>query len=153
MSIRSWIRGLTSASQRDSSMPRANRKQPGRRLLLERLEDRCVPNAASTLDQSFGVGGKIITDFKQASPSYDGALAWAVALQSDGKIVVAGVANRNSELGAGADFAVVRYNANGSVDSIFGNEGRTIIDFGSLEERATSVAVQADGKIVVAGIS
>jgi hypothetical protein len=60
-----------------------------------------------TLDTSFGVGGKVITDF---NGNYD--RAYAVAIQSDGKIVVVGCTN-----GGTNDFALVRYNTDGSATS------------------------------------
>jgi uncharacterized delta-60 repeat protein len=99
-------------------------------------------NTDGSLDPSFGTAGKVITDF----PSHR-AQAQAVALQVDGKIVVAGTA-----LGANADFAVARYNADGSLDSTFGSGGlvTTDISAGSLDQ-AFAVAVQADGKVLVAG--
>jgi uncharacterized delta-60 repeat protein len=71
----------------------------------------------------------------------------AVAIQADGKLVVAGAANVNGSL----DFAVARYDSDGSRDTGFGTDGRVTTDFGSVWERATSVAIQSDGKIVVAG--
>ncbi len=60
-----------------------------------------------------------------------------MAIQSDGKIVVAGSSGN-------ADFAVARYNADGSLDAM------SVIDLGPSDE-AYAVAIQSDGKIVVAG--
>lgn len=98
--------------------------------------------APGRLDPSFGSAGKALIDFGGS----DGA--WAVAAQpSDGKLVLAG------ETSAGAkpnDFAVVRLNANGSPDASFGVGGKKTIDFGG-DDRAFAVALQPDGKIVVAG--
>ncbi|MCX6185471.1 MAG: T9SS type A sorting domain-containing protein [Bacteroidetes bacterium] len=77
-------------------------------------------------------------------------LQHSIALQTDGKIVVAGNfikiinGNRNSQ------FAVVRYNTNGSLDNTFGTNGFVNTDF-VYESDASSIALQADGKIVVAG--
>lgn len=68
------------------------------------------PNPAGSLDGSFGSGGKITTDF---SGGPDAALS-VVALQTDGKMVVAGYA----AVGTGYDFALARYNANGSLDQL-----------------------------------
>ncbi|HEV8623968.1 MAG TPA: Ig-like domain-containing protein [Acidimicrobiia bacterium] len=95
--------------------------------------------AAGDLDSSFGAGGKLTTDFG----GYEGASA--VAIQSDGKIVVAGYTS-----GASEDFAVARYNTNGSPDSSFDGDGKLTTDFGGYEG-ASAVAIQSDGKIVVAG--
>jgi uncharacterized delta-60 repeat protein len=68
-------------------------------------------------------------------------------LQSDGKIVVAG----DSVNGGTTDFAVVRYNANGSPDTSFATDGKVTTDFGAGNDFAYSIALQSDGKIVVAG--
>ncbi len=115
-------------------------------LRLVTLEDRTVPTAGM-LDPTFGVGGTVTTDFSRqvTVPTYDDARA----IQADGKIVVAG----SSYDGTGGNdyFAVVRYNADGSLDSSFGNGGRVTIDFGAADF-CQGVAMQGD-KIVVAGRS
>jgi uncharacterized delta-60 repeat protein len=99
--------------------------------------------AGGTLDPSFGVGGKVVTDL--GVNSSDGASAAAV--QADGKIVVAGTSDAKRK---GADFALVRYTAGGKLDRSFGTGGKVLTDFGKVE-RLAAVTVQADGKIVVAG--
>jgi uncharacterized delta-60 repeat protein len=96
------------------------------------------------LDSSFGTGGKVTTDFGS-----DGAAASAIAVQPDRKIVAAGY----SERGASYDFALARYNPDGSLDAGFGVQGTVTTDFGSANDFALAVAVQADRKIVVAGFS
>ena len=93
-------------------------------------------NAIGSLDPAFGTGGLVTTDFG----STDQALA--VALQTDGKIVTAGR--------RGSDVIVARYNADGSQDTLFGNAGRVITNFGATE-LALALVLQPDGKIVVAG--
>jgi len=76
-------------------------------------------------------------------------LAYSVALQPDGRIVVAGPSDE-----AGAwDFAVVRYNADGGLDASFSGDGKLTTAMGPAEDYANSVALQSDGKIVVAGYS
>jgi uncharacterized delta-60 repeat protein len=104
-------------------------------------------NADGSLDTSFGVGGMVTTDFRGGEDAGAG-----VALQLDGKIVVAGRAynygGSNSD-----DFALVRYNANGSLDTSFGAGGMVLTAIGSGEDSGTSLAIQSDGKIVVAGYS
>jgi uncharacterized delta-60 repeat protein len=95
-------------------------------------------NPDGTLDPGFGTGGKVTTDF--GSP-FD--QAFGVAIQADGKIVAAG-----SDLG---DFALARYNPDGSADGTFGTGGKVTTDFGGQVEQAFAVAIQADGKIVAAG--
>jgi uncharacterized delta-60 repeat protein len=94
--------------------------------------------APGDLDPSFGTGGKVKTDFGPGSNS-----ATAIAIQADSKIVVVG--------GTGSgDFALARYNADGSLDASFGIGGKVTTDIG-LFDVAFAVAIQADGKIVAAG--
>ncbi|MDB5357034.1 MAG: uncharacterized protein JWN24_3487 [Phycisphaerales bacterium] len=103
-------------------------------------------NANGSLDSTFGTGGRVITDFNS---NYDNISALAV--QSDGKIVVVGTTGWNL-LGIGYNnFAVARYNTDGSLDTTFGTGGKAVIDFGNNQSLASSVAIQSDGKIVVAG--
>ena len=97
--------------------------------------------AAGDLDPTFGNGGKIVTDFSVP------AGANALAIQSDGKLIVAGIV----QLPTGFDFGLARYNPDGSLDTSFGNGGSLAIDFFGGDDRALAVALQPDGKIVVAG--
>lgn len=101
-------------------------------------------NTNGSVDNTFGTGGKVITDF---GASDDGA--YAVAIQSDGKIIVAGY----SLASVSYDFALVRYNTNGSLDNTFGTGGKATTAIGTANEIAYSVAIQSDGKIVAAGYS
>src|SRR5262245_1916513 len=110
---------------------------------VESLEDRTLL-AAGALDLTFGADGKFTTAIGSSSGAASG-----VALHADGKIVVAGCSSNSSN----DDIAVVRYNADGSLDSSFDGDGKLTTPIGSADDRATSVAVQADGKIVVAGFS
>ena len=108
------------------------------------------PRAASAtgsgaLDTTFDTDGKATADFA----SFDDR-ANAVAVQDDGKIVVAGYSYQAS---SDSDFALVRYNADGSLDAGFGTGGRVTTGFGNLQDLARAVAVQRDGRIVVAGRS
>lgn len=103
-------------------------------------------NADGSLDSSFGNGGKVITDFDSGSDSITSAI-----VQNDGKILVAGC-NTNT-LNASSDFALVRYNTDGSLDSSFSEDGKLTMDFGSNSTRCYDVTVQSDGKILVAGFS
>jgi uncharacterized delta-60 repeat protein len=101
-------------------------------------------NSDSTLDSSFGTGGKAHTDI--GTNSSDGANA--IALQSDGKIVLAG----NSTTAGATDFAVARYNSDGTLDSSFGTAGKVTTDIGTNSaDYSTAMAVQSDGKILVSG--
>ncbi|HEX3140662.1 MAG TPA: hypothetical protein VHQ87_11440 [Rhizobacter sp.] len=97
------------------------------------------------LDTSFGSGGKVVT-----TVGADNDQAYAVALQPDGKILVAGSSNQGAN---GLDFALLRYNTDGSLDAGFGNGGKVTAAFGADTDRAYAVIVQSDGKIVVAGES
>jgi uncharacterized delta-60 repeat protein len=102
---------------------------------------RYLPNG--TLDASFGSNGTVLTDFL-----YDSA--YALVLQSDGKIVVAGDSCDNNW--EGCDFALARYLPNGTLDPSFGSNGKVLTDFGSGSyDVAHALALQPDGKIVVAG--
>ena len=69
-------------------------------------------------------------------------------MQGDGKIVVAEFALDGNGL---ADFAVLRYNTNGSLDTTFNGTGKVTTNFGTGDDYAESVMLQTDGKIVVAG--
>jgi uncharacterized delta-60 repeat protein len=94
-----------------------------------------------TLDTSFGTGGKVITPVGSGDD-----LASAVIIQPDGKIIVAGSSGNT-------DFALVRYNADGSLDTAFGTGGKTIFTVSSVSGQARAAALQTDGKILVGGLS
>lgn len=100
-------------------------------------------NSNGSLDTSFSYDGKVTTDF-----GYDDE-AHSVTLQADGKILVAG----DSYIGGDKDFALVRYNTNGSLDTSFSYDGRVTTHFGYGDDEGVSVTVQTDGKILVAGES
>lgn len=101
--------------------------------------------APGDLDPSFGLGGRVLTDI-----DFSTDIAYAVAMQADGKLVVVGTTYKNNDY-SGEDFAVVRYNADGSPDPGFGSDGRVTTDFPGLAAVASAVLVQPDGKILVAG--
>jgi uncharacterized delta-60 repeat protein len=103
--------------------------------------------ANSSLDTGFGNGGKATTDF---SPSFLDNVS-ALALQADGKIVAAGTQTFNSPAAGGSDFALARFNPNGTLDGSFDGDGKLTVDFFGSSDFATNVAVQPDGKIVVGG--
>ncbi|MGD9646608.1 MAG: PKD domain-containing protein, partial [Pirellulales bacterium] len=100
-------------------------------------------NTDGSLDTTFDGDGRLSTDVRGLNDE-----AYAVAIQADGKILVAGY----SQAGSFYDFAVVRYNTNGSLDTSFGVGGKAIAVVGALDEIAYSLALQSDGKILVAGI-
>lgn len=102
-----------------------------------------------TPDTDFGGDGTVTTPINNMDPDLQWSEAHAVALQPDGKIVVAGTSWRGSENCCW--FTVARYNTDGTLDSGFGGgDGRVFTDFGGPDE-ARAVAVQPDGKIVAAG--
>ena len=85
------------------------------------------------------------TDFGSGSADF----ALALALQPDGKIVVAGMSTASGSY----DFALARYLPNGTLDTTFSGDGTVLTDFGSgSRDWAYALALQPDGKIVVAGI-
>ena len=100
-------------------------------------------NADGTPDTTFGSVGRVTTDFTGGSGM---ERARAVAIQPDGKLVVAGEASPGFTANLAA---LARYNTDGSLDTTFGGDGKV------LEEaplgRAFAVAIQPDGKIVIAG--
>ncbi|HEY6939827.1 hypothetical protein [Dokdonella sp.] len=109
-------------------------------------------DADGQLDPSFSFDGKVTIDFSGAGGT---DRATGLALQSDGKIVVAGTTN--ADRGSGHDnFAVTRLNADGTLDTTFGaGTGKKVIAFdlagGTGDDNCADVAIQADGRIVLAG--
>jgi uncharacterized delta-60 repeat protein len=101
-------------------------------------------NTDGTLDTTFSGDGKQSTLFSVKKNYFSASRS--IAIQEDGKIVVAGTVSHEQ-----IDFALVRYNNDGSVDSTFATGGVQITDFGRREDNAWSVAIQSDGKIVVGG--
>jgi uncharacterized delta-60 repeat protein len=98
--------------------------------------------AAGQLDKTFGNGGI----FLAPNANFSDSSATSLAIQSDGKIVVAGQAMSSVQLQP----AVIRLNANGSLDTSFENGGLATINLS--EGVATGVIIQSDGKIVI-GVS
>ena len=115
---------------------------------LDPLEGRALLSAGS-LDTSFGGTGMV-------AATYGGKVAQseAVAAQPDGKVVVVGYSQSTTPNSAGTGtFTVVRYNANGSLDTSFGSGGIDVIPIAgeNYGAQAYAVAIQPDGKILVAG--
>src|SRR5262245_36012650 len=109
-------------------------------------------NSNGTLDATFGTGGKVTTAFL-GSAGQAFAFAFSVAIQPDGHIVAAGYFSNNAADASAPnfDFALARYNSNGTLDTSFGTGGKVTTDFAGPDDKATSVAFQPDGKILVAG--
>ena len=110
----------------------------GRRFALVRYD----PNGSR--DRSFGSDGVVTTRLG------DHSTAEAAAIQPDGKIVVAGLANHPER---GWDFAVARYEPDGTLDGSFAGDGRLTTDFDDGPDGANALVLQPDGMILVAGES
>ena len=103
-------------------------------------------NSDGSLDNSFGTNGVI-----QNNITGNTGISYAVAFQTDGKILVGGlITNSPSNTG---DFIVFRYLTNGAIDTTFNGNGYSRVDFNNLRDAAQSLAVQPDGKIVAAGLA
>ena len=101
--------------------------------------------ADGDLDPTFGIGGKVMTDFNHSTD-----WANAVAIQPDGKFVVVGTTYKQNDF-SDEDFAVARYNADGTLDSSFGAGGKVHTDFPGLAAVPSSVLIQPDAKILAVG--
>ncbi|MFJ5138641.1 calcium-binding protein [Streptomyces sp. NPDC088707] len=101
-------------------------------------------NANGTPDAGFGTGGRTSVN----APG-DGGIAYGLALQQNGKIVLAGRADDPNSSEAN-DFGLARLHVNGAVDTGFGGDGFVVTGFNDFDE-ARGVLVQPDGKIVAAG--
>jgi uncharacterized delta-60 repeat protein len=100
-------------------------------------------NGDGSLDASFGIGGSALIDTRRTgSPS-------AVAIQADGKVVVAGTGTGPTSIRS--DFLLARRNPDGTPDTGFGVGGILFPDFEGRIDRGTSLVIQPDGKIIVAG--
>ncbi len=101
-------------------------------------------NSDGSLDTSFDGDGIVTTSVGSGDDK-----GYFAAIQSDGKIVLAGHSNN----GSNDDFAAVRYNTDGSLDSGFGTGGKLTTPVGSGDDRSYGACIQADGKIVITGES
>jgi uncharacterized delta-60 repeat protein len=99
--------------------------------------------ANGTLDDTFDGDGKVRTEF---SPNIDQAND--VAIQEDGRIVAAGMAEGDP---FDPEFALTRYETDGGIDGTFGTNGRVTTNFSPGADEASGVAIQTDGRIVAAG--
>jgi uncharacterized delta-60 repeat protein len=97
--------------------------------------------ASGDLDTTFSGDGKIIQSF--GGTEHAGT---DIAVQADGKVVAVG----DKVTATGRDFAIARYNPDGSLDTTFSGDGRQVVNIGVMDQ-AMGVAIQADGRIVVGG--
>lgn len=115
---------------------------------------RYLPNGS--LDPQFGINGVDSFSVKKLVPAgYQFLTLKALALQSSGKILVAGTTGFFNGFSVPSDAVVLRFNSNGSVDSSFGTNGRVITSVGGTSsnssDKINAIAIQSDGKIVITG--
>src|SRR5206468_5937950 len=100
-------------------------------------------NTDGSLDTSFNGTGTAIISFAGGSD-----IANDVAVQADGKIIVAGRADVGATLGQGYNLALARYNTNGTLDSSFNGNGEIIFPpLPSVFEEIRDIGLQGDGKL------
>jgi uncharacterized delta-60 repeat protein len=107
-------------------------------------------NPDGSLDPTFGGGtGKVLTDLLSTE------FVTGLAIEPTGKIIAVGATRSRIPRSSPRDFdfAVVRYNADGSLDTSFSRDGYDIIRFSTDYDVPSSVLVQPDGKIVLAGVT
>lgn len=101
-------------------------------------------NSNGTADTSFSTDGEVTVDFDGAEDDANDLL-----LQPDGKILLVG----DARMGVDRDFALARFNTDGTLDTSFGNGGKVTTDFAGFDDTALATVLQSDGKILVAGSS
>ncbi len=101
-------------------------------------------NSDGSLDTTFGTGGKVTTDFNSSNDA-----SFSIVLQSDGKIILGGISNNSTN----DDFALAKYNSDGSLDTTFGTGGKVTTDFNSGNDASFSIILQSDGKIILGGMT
>src|SRR4029079_18185333 len=101
-----------------------------------------------SLDPTFDADGKVVTSF---GGPLNAAHGRDVAVQADGKIVVAGDALAPTTTFDTNNFALARYNPDGSLDRLADGTGKVTTPFGAGDESGQAVAIDANGRIVVAG--
>ncbi len=97
--------------------------------------------SGSHFDNSFNNNGRSVISFTNLNFK---SVAHDVAIQTDGKIIVAGI---DDNVAGQAGFAIARYNPNGSLDSTFSDDGKLLLTLGE----SAAIAIQSDGKIIIAG--
>src|SRR5687768_10680834 len=129
-----------SRSHSSNTSSKASRQATRRPPAFEPLEGRMLMSAGD-LDFSFSGDGKLTTDFGAGTIE----TVYDVAVQPDGKVVVVGE--------SGDNWAVARYNVDGSLDTSFGpiGSGKVVETPAGSGYGARAVAIQPDGKIVLAG--
>jgi len=100
-------------------------------------------NSDGTLDSTFGYGGKVTTDFADQAEEVSG-----LGIQADGKIVAGGWAK---DAAGNLDFALARYNSNGSLDTTYGSNGRVLTDFAGSDDAIYRMRMLPDGRVLAVG--
>ena len=151
--------GLRGQSTLDDFDPNANDAvniivvQPDGRILIGGDFRMLSPNGGAPVSRNhiarLNPDGTVDTDF---NPIVNAAntTVYAIALQTDGKIVLAGTTSSET---TGKDFAIVRYEADGALDDGFGEGGKVVVSFGNDADTGYAVMIQQDRKIVVGGES
>ena len=107
-------------------------------------------NPDGSIDNNFGINGKVVT------PVMHGVITTSIVglvIQSDGKIIITSGVYTDAAY-AHEDFALIRYNSDGSLDASFGNNGIVITDvYGNNYDAARAVKIQEDGKIIAGGLT
>ncbi|HJQ26179.1 MAG TPA: hypothetical protein VKA60_19845 [Blastocatellia bacterium] len=136
--------GITATSVTVSSLNALALQSDGRILVAGGSPDFVVARYKSNgaPDKSFNGNGRVNTDFFGEDDA-----ARALIIQPDGRLVAIGYASHQGNL----DFALARYNGNGSLDLTFGTDGKVTTDFDGGNDVATAAALQSDGKIVAFG--
>lgn len=111
-------------------------------LRLLRLGDRITPTAGQ-LDPTFGAAGLVQTRLPAPTDDY----GRAAAVDGLGRVTVAGYTSAGSH----EEFAISRYTAAGAIDTSFGGNGIVTVGFGSTNAKATGMAIDSQGRVVVAG--
>lgn len=102
-------------------------------------------NSNGTLDNAFGIGGVVTTQFHNAGRPY------AVKIQNDGKIVVSAASNTSNLIGN--NFVLIRYLPNGALDTAFGIGGRTTITYtGDIVFQFGDLEIDQNNRLVVGGM-
>lgn len=94
------------------------------------------------LDTSFNGSGRVLADVLGL-----GDYGQAIGVQSNGRILVAGYTSN----GINTDIALTRHLADGSIDTSFGSGGKVVTDLFNSGEQALDIAIQTDGRILIAG--
>jgi len=102
------------------------------------------------LDPTFGDGGVSTTDF--GPPASQADIPVSIQLQADGRILVGGYTETNGVV-ATENFAVARYNVDGSLDTTFGSNGKVVVDVPGTADAPGVIALAPGGKVLVGGAS